>query len=492
MSRPTPVIDGRGVASIARNLTYLLGGRGVYFVTRFFYAVILARVFGPRVYGMINYGISLYLLFLPLTRIGLEVVLSRDVGQSRQKGAKTAALTFSLRIASITLATAAYVILAWFIEDEQASRLMVFAFAFALIGRSLAAWVENIYAAYEVNHYSFRQQSIFRPLEVVLGLVAIMIWREALLVVAIHGLVWCFEAIYGLMLIHRRVLPLRLDRNFQDLRRVFLQGLPLGAAMLLMALPYQGPLIFFRHLASAGDSLGQLALAMQVFFMLSQILFALGSVSLPVLSRSAARQDGKDCLFAETSLRFSLFFGTILALLGSTLGPWLTVQIFGERYMQAGTLVGSVLWLMIPWAAGHALTRVLMARKFDSQALFCTLIGAVFFSLTISQAVIRYDAAGAIWSAGGGMIFTTLLLIVVLHRHLAMDLRTSLIKPGLAAFLAIGAFYALHAVGPALSCLGAFVILAVGCRLNVCLTPQDLIWFGQTFRWAAKKLFHKE
>ena len=126
MSGLTPAIDGRGVASIARNLTYLLGGYGVYFVTRFLYAVILARALGPQVYGIINYGIAWYLLFLPLTRMGLEVVLSRDAGKNRQVGDRTAALTLTLRIASISLATAAYVILSWFIEDDPASRLMVF------------------------------------------------------------------------------------------------------------------------------------------------------------------------------------------------------------------------------------------------------------------------------------------------------------------------------------------------------------------------------
>ena len=460
----------------------------MYFVTRSLYAVILARVFGPQVYGMINYGIAWYLLFLPLTKMGLDVVLSRDVGQNRGEGDQTAAITLTLQIVSVTLATVAYCILSWFIEDDPPLRLMVFVFAFALIGRSLALWTENVYTAYEVNEYSFRQQSIFRPLEIALGLVAVIIWREALLVVVIHGLVWCLEALYGLTVIRRRLFSLRLDRNFPDLRRIFLQGFPLGMAMLLMALPYQGPLIFFRHFTSHGDTLGQLALAMQVFFMFFHIPLALGSVSLPILSRAAAREDLKDRVFAETVLRFSLFFGTALSLLGAALGPWLTVQIFGKSYTQAGTLVGPVLLLMIPWSAGHALMRVLIARKLDFPVLICALIGAAFFSLTISEAVLRYDAIGAIGSAGTAMVLTMLSLIFFLRGHLALDLRASLIKPGLMALSSIGVFYALHAVYPLLSLLGALVTQAVGCYLFACLTPQDMAWLSHSFRWVAKKM----
>ena len=488
MSRSAPVVEGRGVATIARNLTYLLCGRVVYFVTRFLYVVLLARVFGPQVYGMINYGIAWYLLFLPLTRMGLEVVLSRDVGQNRQAGNRTAAITLTLRIASTTLATISYLILSCFVEDDPASRLMVLVFAFALIGRSLATWTENVYTAYEVNKYSFRQQSIFRPMEVVLGLLVVIVWREALLVVVIHGLVWCLEAFYGLILIRRRLFSLHLARNFPDLRRIFLQGLPLGIAMLLMALPYQGPLIFFRHLAFANDSLGQLALAMSVFFMLSQIPMALGSVSLPVLSRSAERGDEKDRVFAEMALRFSLFFGTIMAILGTALGPWLTVQIFGSHYTQAGTLVGPVLCLMIPWAAGHALVRVLMAKKLDFQILFCALIGAVVFSLTISEGVLRYDAIGAIWCAAAAMSLTTLSLIFILYKRLALDLQSSLIKPGLTALSAVCVFCALHSFGLVLSLLGAFITLTTGCYLFVCLTPQEMDWLRNFFRWVAKQM----
>lgn len=488
MSRLKPVIEGRGVASLARNLTYLMAGRGVYFITRFIYVVILARVLGPKVYGMINYGIAWYLLFLPLTNMGLAVVLSRDVGKDRRKGSQTAALTLTLRMVSIFVAAAVYLSLSFFIEDDPASRSLVFVFAFALIGRSLAAWTENVYTAYEVNQYSFRQQSIFRPLEVVLGLLALIVWREALPVVIIHGLVWCLEAVYGLSMIHRRVFPLRLGMNFVESSRIFLQGVPLGGAMLLMAFPNQGPLIFFRHVASPSDALGQLALAMQAFIILSYIPLALGSVTLPALSRSVAREDGKDRLFAETALRFSLLSGTFLILLGTAFGPWLTVQVFGDRYTQAGALIGQVLWLMIPLAANHTMTGILIAGKQDRRVLLCASIGAVFFLLVISKAVLMYNAVGAIWTATAAMTLTSICLITAVHKRMTLDLRSSVIKPGIVLLLSIVTFYVLYFAGPVLALTGSFVILFAGCYLLKCLTPQDMIWLRHSFRWVVKKM----
>jgi hypothetical protein len=81
-----------------------------------------------------------------------------------------------------------------------------------------------------------------------------------------------------------------------------------------------------------------------------------------------------------------------------------------------------------------------------------------------------------------------LCLIFSLHVRPALDLHTALIKPGLTVLPAIGVFYALHTIGSALSLLGAVVTLSVGCCLFASLTPQDLIWFRQSFRWVIKKM----
>jgi O-antigen/teichoic acid export membrane protein len=476
-----PVSDGSGVASIARNLSYLLGGQGVYFTTRFLYVVIMARVLGPQAYGMISYGIAWYLLFLPLTRMGMEIVLSREVGKNRQKGDYTATVTLALQIVSIIVVTVAYVIISLLFESDPASRLMVLVFAFALIGRSLALWTGSVYIAYECNQYSFRQQTIFRSLEVILGLTVIFIWREALPVVAIHGLVWCLEAVYGLMIINRHVLALKFNVKLADINHVFIQGFPLGVSVLLMTLTYQGPLIFFRHMVFSGDVLGQLALAIQAFFTLANVPLALGSVALPVLSRSVHRKDGKDQVYAETIIRFSILLGTLIALLGTTLGPWLIIKIFGNSYARAGALIGPALWLIIPFTAGQALSGVLVAGKKDTQFLLGALLGAIFFVITISEAVWKYSAAGAIISAAAAMSLTVFSFIFLLRRDMVIDMRLALLKPGLAAVSAIVVFYAFRFAGPIVSAGGSFVILLIMCYGLKCLTSQEIAWLRHSF-----------
>lgn len=476
-----------GINSITRNLTYLLAGRGVYLITRFIYVVILATVLGPEVYGIINYGIAWYLLFFPLTSMGMAVVLSRDVGKNRPEGSRTAALTLTIRILLIVLVTSVYLILSFFMEDDPSSRLLLFAFAFALIGRSISAWTEGVYTAHEINQYSFRQQSIFRTMEVLLGISVLYIWKNPLPVVFIHGIVWCLEAVYGLSVVHRRVSPLRIIMNYKELQRKFLQGVSLGTAMLLMAFPSQGPLLFFRHLASANGSLGQLALAMQFFIIFSFIPMALGGVALPVLSRSMDKNKEKVRLFAETALRVTLLVGIVLIFMGTSFGPWLTVQIFGERYIEAGTLIGRVLCLIIPYSINNAMLGILIADRQDGRVLSCTLVGAACFLFIISQAVWMFNAAGAIFAAMSAMTLTAVCLIIVVYRRVGFDLSSSLVKPGMAVFLSSAAFCILYYICTKAAFPVAIIMLAILSYRLRCVTPQDMVLCRQLYTWIAGK-----
>jgi O-antigen/teichoic acid export membrane protein len=473
--------------SITRNLIYLLAGRGVYLITRFIYVVILATVLGPSVYGIINYGIAWYLLFFPLTSMGMAVVLSRDVGKNRPEGGQTAALTLTIRILLIVLVTSVYLTLSFFMENDPSTRLLLFVFAFALIGRSMSAWTESVYTAYEINQYSFRQQSIFRTLEVIMGIAVLFIWKDPLPVVFMHGIVWCLEAVYGLKVVHRQVSPLRIIMNYKDLQRIFLQGVTLGMATLFMVFPSQGPLLFFRHLALANGSLGQLALAMQFFLIFSFIPMALGGVALPVLSRSMDKNKDKVRLFAETALRFTLLVGIVLIFMGTSFGPWLTVQIFGERYVEAGTLIGPVLFLIIPNAVNSAMIGILIAGRQDRRVLFCTFTGAVCFLFIITKAVGMFGAVGAIGSAGAAMLLTAIFLTFTVYRLTGFDLSASLMKPGIAVLSTAATFCILYYMCPKTAFPGAMIMLAIISYRLRCLTPRDMVLFRQLYTWLAGK-----
>ncbi len=77
-------VGSRGAIKILSNAKYLyfalLTSQGL----RFVYMLILARMLGAELYGVFSYGQSWYLMFLPLTGLGLGAMLSREVGKNRK------------------------------------------------------------------------------------------------------------------------------------------------------------------------------------------------------------------------------------------------------------------------------------------------------------------------------------------------------------------------------------------------------------------------
>ena len=61
---PKTSLSGRGVSSIAKNTFYLLGGRWLTTLIQGAYAIVLARMLGPELYGLYNYGLSWYMAFI--------------------------------------------------------------------------------------------------------------------------------------------------------------------------------------------------------------------------------------------------------------------------------------------------------------------------------------------------------------------------------------------------------------------------------------------
>ena len=469
------ILSGVGVASISRNAVYLVGTRWFNIVTRFIYAIALAHYLGPKLYGFLNYGISWYLAFLSLTGLGIAAILGREIGRDRSSGAWTTSVTFTLRTSVAVIAAVACGICGWFIETKPEVKILLIVFSIALLGRSIAIWAEAVFNAYEANKYSFRIQAIFRTFEVIAGTGMLLAGGGAMAVAIVHAISWWFQALSGLALTRRRLVAIRFNLSWQGLKCVLHQGIPIGLGFILVNWLQRGPLVLFRHMSSSADSLGQLALAMQSFVIIGSMPMAAGMASFPVLSRSVARQDGKEFLYTETMMKAALIFGTAAGLAGIGAGPWLVDLIFGSRYMEAGYLLGFVMWLLIPLTCGTTVSRVYLARGQFFLPTACAGAGAVVLTLTMPWLVSAMDTLGAVLATGTGMGVWALTLIWIFARSGDLDVLRTVFRPLVVIILGLGVFFVLKPVDPLLALLSSWTALLCGSVLFGVLTEDE--WF---------------
>jgi O-antigen/teichoic acid export membrane protein len=475
-------LNHSGVESILRNAGYLVGAQGITSLARGIYAVVLAVFLGPELYGLFNYGLSWYLVFLPLGFLGLDAIVGREIGRDRVRGARIARQALALRTLAAIGAAGLSCAVAWSTESATEMRWLLLLFSLALFGRSLAIWTNGVFTAYEAARFTLRQEAVFRLLEVALGSTVLAAGGGLLMVTAVHAMTWWLQGVRGLALVRRHLGPLRPDWNGKALLALLAAGGPLGLAEILRTWLLQGPLLLFRHVNGVGEALGELALAMHAFVILGMVGWAVGAAGLPVLSRTVVRADGKDRLFVKGMLRAGLLSGAVAGLAGMALGPGLVPLLFGTRYAETGTLLGPALWLLVPLSWRQALSQTLLAHGRVWPQVASAALGALAMTLSMPVLAARLGGLGALLAAGLGFGVSAVALLAALRRGSAIDLAGSVLRPALAVLMSVGTYLALRPVHPVVALAASVGILAAGMLLLGVLAPGERDALGKILR----------
>ena len=216
--------------------------------------------------------------------------------------------------------------------------------------------------AFESVRITLFQEVLFRPFEVALGVAVLALGGGIVGVAAVHGTVWWLQAVRGLIVVRRDIVLVSARFSLRGTGRYVIRGLPICLGVVFTTWFLQGPLVLLRQAGVDEGALGQFALAMQGYALISNFGLATAVAAVPVISRAYERGDGKDVVFIEGMLRAWILGGAAIALFTLGAGPWLVQAIFGSRYALAGEWVGPMMWLLVPLISGFAVHNVLLAR----------------------------------------------------------------------------------------------------------------------------------
>ncbi|MHA1600298.1 MAG: oligosaccharide flippase family protein, partial [Alphaproteobacteria bacterium] len=409
--------------------------------------VVLARALGPEMYGLLAYGQSWYGIFLPITALGFAVVLAREAGVDRARGRLLAARMFTLRGPLTLLAAVLCAGIGWAVNTESTVRLLLNIFSLALVGRAVATMAEDVFAAFEISHLTLRQEAVFRPAEVGLGLAILAGGGGVLEIAALHAAIHVAQGVRGMVLVRRHVTLRREPLVWQPLAGLLTKGMLAGSAGLLSAWLLQGPLVLYAQSAVDKASIGHLALAMQALVLLCNLPWAIGRAALPVLSRASVRQDGSDVHYADAMLRLAFAFAAAFGLAGMAIGPWLMASVFGAGYTATGELLGPALWLLLPLTAATALNPLLMARESYVAAGLSALAGAVTMTLAVPILTTSMGPTGALAGAGAGLSVWAVCLLGLVARRKGVTIGLAVVRPSIVVAITLIAYVSMQNAG---------------------------------------------
>jgi len=370
---------------------------------------------GPELYGLLVYGQSWYMAFLPLAALGLDGILSREVGaKDSQQGIELVGKIVSLKIIAVPLVGLICAIIGSIADPDSA--LILWVFSLALIARGFANITEQIFTAYEVSRHSLNQEILFRPLEILVGLLILSAGGGILAIAAWHAGVWFLQAVRGVLLTRRYLFSFPISWKWKDSTSILKEGFLLLIGAMAYTWMLQGPLILYRHLASDQASLGSIALVFQAFFILCIFPWSISRAALPVLGRSVMHRDGNEKLFSKVMIQFTFILGGLSGILGMGIGSWLIDLVMGPAYLTTGTYLGWGLWLLLPFSVGTALQIIFVAEKRPLCVSGASIVGVIIVSVLVFAFVPAFGIKGIFLGTGIGMAIWAGLLAVLFER----------------------------------------------------------------------------
>lgn len=104
---------------IARNASWLIGGKLAQMIISFFVGLITARYLGPDNYGLINYGNAYLTFFVPICTLGLDSIIVNELIKNEKQSGKILGSTIGIRCISSFVAIAMIQIILMIIEPNN-------------------------------------------------------------------------------------------------------------------------------------------------------------------------------------------------------------------------------------------------------------------------------------------------------------------------------------------------------------------------------------
>ncbi|GAA6184340.1 oligosaccharide flippase family protein [Aliiglaciecola sp. NS0011-25] len=437
----------KGALKILKNAKYLYMALLMSQGLRFVYMLILARLLGAELYGVLTYGQSWYLMFLPLTGLGLGAMLSREVGKDRQNAKSIVDLVASIRIiavgviACISVASGIY-----YAENEFFATLLVI-FSVALLGKAMVLWSNQMFQAFESTHIIFKIERVFKPSEILISIAVAIITQNILLIAIVHAIGQMIQGAVSIYFVNKGLCKVELVFLPQKMISTVTRLFPLAIAVAAGQFLFYGPVVLAKESFSSAVSLGNFSVLIQLFIVVIAVFSSVTNAALPALSRSASNNRSNLSLFCRIAIYSACMCGLLLYVASSIFGSNLLVMIFGQKFLVAGEYLALMMLVLIPATATNLLNSVQISLEHNVKVLITNLFGVATLIFSLPWFVSEFEFSGALYSLLAAFSVSAIIGITFLTREFIISIKDAFIMPA----LLLGGFALFNMVGESIN-----------------------------------------
>jgi O-antigen/teichoic acid export membrane protein len=332
---------------------------GRLFQFAFIYAA--QRILGPANYGVVTFGLTVGVVLAPATDLGMQLIITREIAGAGRIAPRLSGTGLTIKLLATLAAVSLLLPISWLRPDETA--FATFALGLAVIAASFAEYIGYIFRGLRRVELDAALTLVLRLCVFALGCATLLL-RPTVNGVAVAYLIGnSLAALLGYAWLRYQFFKPTLRTKRSASVALLRQALPLGGAIFLSIL-YTRTSIFLLDALSGSTAVGEYGVALRLTEPLALIPAAIMAAVFPAIAHIAA---GRGYVATRPlrvkTINILALCGSLIALGGWLLGPWLIQFLYGTQYAGSTVALQILALAALPTFINYGLTHFLVARR---------------------------------------------------------------------------------------------------------------------------------
>lgn len=388
----TSAFTGRGFrgSNYTAGIAWLFADKGFKFFAELVVGFYLARYLGADRFGLLNFSLSVVILFQGISTLGLNEILVRELLQNRDSKAGILSTALSMRFfAALGLIIVIQLVT---VPLDTTARILIFVISLSLVFRSFEIFTPYFQSVVQVERVAFSQM-VVTLIGSVLKIICIVLEKNLVWFAWIYSIEWLILAIaLSLLYLKRNFWTWKFDFawSLKLLRNAWYLMLSAAAVNMYMRVDQ---VMIGQIIGTAAN--GHYAAAVR----LSEIWYIFPTILCATFFPAILNARASDKTLYKNRLKmlnaFLFWFALALALLLTPLSEPLVMALYGPEYLASAQILSVHIWSSIFVFLGVSSGYWLIAENMEKVSLYRTLVGLAV-NLVLNYLLLpRYGAVGA-------------------------------------------------------------------------------------------------
>lgn len=325
--------------SILKNIFALAGGEIICRALGLVLVISLARYLGPKDYGIYTLALTFYTIFLLITNLGIDTLLTRDISRDRSLVSNYFGSVILIKLIVSLLSISLVAILVLVLKYNSLVAISILLLCTGIVFSSLNDTLNGIFFAYELMEYPSLVNILRSILSLGLILVLIVLKSNVLLILLIQLFSFLISLTITLTFFNSKITKLRsIKLRFWNSKEIIIQSLPFFFISALFILSSRIDVIMIsKYVGETGVGIYNTAVELINIIMIVAVL--INKVFFPPISRYFRESYEKMAEISNAGIKLLISVSIPIAVAVFILAPKIITFIFGAKYVDSGLIL---------------------------------------------------------------------------------------------------------------------------------------------------------